>query len=176
MALAPPNERASVETAKDAVRYFHNDIDERPDSEEEAQRCRENGWILMIQRSSGIGVTRSPSTNTPISCLCLLVALKAFLWWKERWLSDSGMVSSSSILTVHETEPLEFNLWDIYDEFDARVGLATRVGGFVCFTTKITNVQTGRQLQGEDGEARRQLRASRRRGAYKQYRHVRKVD
>jgi hypothetical protein len=44
--LAPPDERSSSETAKVGVRYFHNDIDERPDSAEEAQRCRENGWDI----------------------------------------------------------------------------------------------------------------------------------
>jgi secondary thiamine-phosphate synthase enzyme len=28
------------------VRYKHNDIDLRPDSAEEAQRCRDNGWDI----------------------------------------------------------------------------------------------------------------------------------
>lgn len=46
LSLAPPDERSSSETAKDGVRYFHNDINERPDSAEEAQRCRENGWDI----------------------------------------------------------------------------------------------------------------------------------
>uniref|UniRef100_A0A7S2EWM7 Secondary thiamine-phosphate synthase enzyme n=1 Tax=Trieres chinensis TaxID=1514140 RepID=A0A7S2EWM7_TRICV len=42
--LAPPDERSSAETAREGVRYLHNDIEERPDGEEEAERCRENGW------------------------------------------------------------------------------------------------------------------------------------
>ena len=44
--LAPPDERSSAESAKAGVRYFHNDIDQRPDSPEEAQRCRDNGWKI----------------------------------------------------------------------------------------------------------------------------------
>lgn len=44
--LAPPDERSSAESAKAGVRYFHNDIDQRPDSPEEAQRCRDNGWEI----------------------------------------------------------------------------------------------------------------------------------
>ena len=44
--LAPPDERSSADSAKTGVRYFHNDIDQRPDSPEEAQRCRDNGWKI----------------------------------------------------------------------------------------------------------------------------------
>lgn len=44
--LAPPDERSSAEASQKGVRYFHNDIDQRPDSEEEAQRCRDNGWDI----------------------------------------------------------------------------------------------------------------------------------
>lgn len=46
LALAPPDERSSAPTATKGVTYFHNDIDKRPDSAEEAQRCRENGWDI----------------------------------------------------------------------------------------------------------------------------------
>jgi Uncharacterized conserved protein len=46
LSLAPPDERSSAETAQKGIRYFHNDIDQRPDSPEEAQRCRENGWDI----------------------------------------------------------------------------------------------------------------------------------
>jgi len=42
--LAPPDERSAHPTP--GVRYLHNDIDERPDSDAEAQRCRENGWDI----------------------------------------------------------------------------------------------------------------------------------
>ena len=42
--LAPPDERSSADAARGGIRYLHNNIDERPDSAEEAQRCRENGW------------------------------------------------------------------------------------------------------------------------------------
>mmetsp|Transcript_2921 Transcript_2921/g.4313 ORF Transcript_2921/g.4313 Transcript_2921/m.4313 type:complete len:234 (+) Transcript_2921:84-785(+) len=44
--IAPPDERSSSPTAKVGVRYFHNDIDQRPDSAGEAQRCRDNGWDI----------------------------------------------------------------------------------------------------------------------------------
>lgn len=44
--LAPPDERAAPTVAVAGVRYRHNDIDQRPDSMEEAQRCRENGWNI----------------------------------------------------------------------------------------------------------------------------------
>ena len=46
LSLAPPDERSSANTAQKDIRYFHNDIDKRPDSAEEAQRCRENGWDI----------------------------------------------------------------------------------------------------------------------------------
>jgi thiamine phosphate synthase YjbQ (UPF0047 family) len=46
LSLAPPDERSSSAAALSGVTYFHNDIDQRPDSEEEAQRCRENGWDI----------------------------------------------------------------------------------------------------------------------------------
>ena len=44
--LAPPDERSSSTFRKEGVRYYHNDIDVRPDNEEEAQRCRDNGWDI----------------------------------------------------------------------------------------------------------------------------------
>lgn len=44
--LAPPDERSEAATAREGTRYRHNDIDKRPDSAEEAQRCRENGWDI----------------------------------------------------------------------------------------------------------------------------------
>ena len=43
--LAPPDERSEAATSQN-VFYKHNDIDQRPDSEEEAQRCRDNGWNI----------------------------------------------------------------------------------------------------------------------------------
>jgi thiamine phosphate synthase YjbQ (UPF0047 family) len=46
LSIAPPDERSEAATAKAGVRYYHNDIDQRPDSQEEAQRCRENGWDI----------------------------------------------------------------------------------------------------------------------------------
>jgi thiamine phosphate synthase YjbQ (UPF0047 family) len=46
LSIAPPDERSEADTAKAGVRYYHNDIDQRPDSQEEAQRCRENGWDI----------------------------------------------------------------------------------------------------------------------------------
>lgn len=44
--LIPPDERSSAAIAKAGVRYLHNDIDKRPESDEEAQRCRDNGWNI----------------------------------------------------------------------------------------------------------------------------------
>uniref|UniRef100_A0A7S2XRV4 Secondary thiamine-phosphate synthase enzyme n=1 Tax=Attheya septentrionalis TaxID=420275 RepID=A0A7S2XRV4_9STRA len=49
--LAPPDERSSAETAQQGVTYYHNDIDQRPDSAEEAQRCRDNGWNIDDSQS-----------------------------------------------------------------------------------------------------------------------------
>eukprot|EP00585_Thalassiosira_rotula_P022682 CAMPEP_0196223402 /NCGR_PEP_ID=MMETSP0912-20130531/46641_1 /TAXON_ID=49265 /ORGANISM="Thalassiosira rotula, Strain GSO102" /LENGTH=148 /DNA_ID=CAMNT_0041502453 /DNA_START=57 /DNA_END=503 /DNA_ORIENTATION=+ len=44
--ICPPDERSSSKKRVEGVRYLHNDIDQRPDSEEEAQRCRDNGWDI----------------------------------------------------------------------------------------------------------------------------------
>jgi thiamine phosphate synthase YjbQ (UPF0047 family) len=44
--IAPPDERSLSASKQDGVRYYHNDIDERPDSDEEAVRCRINGWDI----------------------------------------------------------------------------------------------------------------------------------
>ena len=44
--LAPPDERSESKSSQKGKFYKHNDIDKRPDSEEEAQRCRENGWDI----------------------------------------------------------------------------------------------------------------------------------
>ena len=44
--ICPPDERSSSEKKAVGVRYLHNDIDHRPDGEEEAQRCRDNGWDI----------------------------------------------------------------------------------------------------------------------------------
>lgn len=44
--LAPPDDRSEVPTTEGGVAYLHNDIDERPDSSDERQRCRENGWDI----------------------------------------------------------------------------------------------------------------------------------
>jgi thiamine phosphate synthase YjbQ (UPF0047 family) len=56
LSLAPPDERSvgvaaagtSTNTgdASTRRRYYHNDIDQRPESQEEAERCRENGWDI----------------------------------------------------------------------------------------------------------------------------------
>ena len=42
--ICPPDERSSSDRRADGVRYMHNDIDMRPDGEDEAERCRINGW------------------------------------------------------------------------------------------------------------------------------------
>jgi len=44
--LAPPDERSSAASAMPGVRYLHNDIDKRPESAEERQRCLDNGWDI----------------------------------------------------------------------------------------------------------------------------------
>uniref|UniRef100_A0A7S1Y7Z6 Secondary thiamine-phosphate synthase enzyme n=1 Tax=Grammatophora oceanica TaxID=210454 RepID=A0A7S1Y7Z6_9STRA len=43
--LAPPDERSTT-GGVEGVSYKHNDIELRPDSPEEAQRCKENGWNI----------------------------------------------------------------------------------------------------------------------------------
>lgn len=48
--LAPPDERTlsagDKQRYQSGVRYMHNDISLRPESEEEKQRCLENGWDI----------------------------------------------------------------------------------------------------------------------------------
>ena len=44
--ICPPDERSSSPKSVKGTRYLHNDIERRPDSPEEAQRCRENGWDI----------------------------------------------------------------------------------------------------------------------------------
>lgn len=44
--LVPPDERSETTKRQEQRRYFHNDIDQRPDGDEEAQRCRDNGWDI----------------------------------------------------------------------------------------------------------------------------------
>jgi len=46
LSICPPDERSSADMRVPGVRYLHNDIDQRPDSKQEAQRCRENGWDI----------------------------------------------------------------------------------------------------------------------------------
>lgn len=43
--LAPPDDRSEI-GASAGVAYLHNDIDVRPESEDERQRCLENGWEI----------------------------------------------------------------------------------------------------------------------------------
>ena len=44
--LAPPDDRSSIGAGADVrdVRYLHNDIDVRPESDDERERCLANGW------------------------------------------------------------------------------------------------------------------------------------
>ena len=42
--LAPPDDRSMIGVPGRGVSYLHNDIDERPESADERQRCLENGW------------------------------------------------------------------------------------------------------------------------------------
>jgi thiamine phosphate synthase YjbQ (UPF0047 family) len=44
--LAPADERSEAAVATAGVRYLHNDIDQRPEGAEEAERCRDNGWNI----------------------------------------------------------------------------------------------------------------------------------
>lgn len=58
LALVPPDERLVTATTTSSTtpsrgttpptswRYQHNDLDQRPESQAEAQRCRENGWDI----------------------------------------------------------------------------------------------------------------------------------
>ena len=42
--LAPADDRSEVGHAGAGVRYAHNDIELRPESADELERCLENGW------------------------------------------------------------------------------------------------------------------------------------
>ena len=42
--LAPPDDRSEIGAPAGGVSYEHNDIDTRPESEDERQRCLDNGW------------------------------------------------------------------------------------------------------------------------------------
>ena len=42
--LAPPDDRSEIGVPAGGVSYEHNDIDARPESEDERQRCLDNGW------------------------------------------------------------------------------------------------------------------------------------
>ena len=44
LALAPPDDRSTAGAPGAGVAYLHNDIDQRPDSADERERCLENGW------------------------------------------------------------------------------------------------------------------------------------
>jgi thiamine phosphate synthase YjbQ (UPF0047 family) len=44
--LIPPDERSLSSGAGQGVRYQHNDIDQRPESADEAARCVANGWDI----------------------------------------------------------------------------------------------------------------------------------
>jgi thiamine phosphate synthase YjbQ (UPF0047 family) len=44
--LAPPDERSAIGTDGSGIAYLHNDIGQRPDSEDERRRCVENGWDI----------------------------------------------------------------------------------------------------------------------------------
>jgi thiamine phosphate synthase YjbQ (UPF0047 family) len=89
--LAPPDDRsvaaaktAPTATAEDddggnhprrrltdnAVRYEHNDIDQRPESDDEAQRCRDNGWDIDDGR-----VLRAWREQEPINAHSHLIAM-----------------------------------------------------------------------------------------------------
>ena len=46
LSLIPADERSHPAVATSGRRYEHNDIDSRPEFEEEAQRCRDNGWKI----------------------------------------------------------------------------------------------------------------------------------
>ena len=58
--LAPPDDRSAVPTPQGGVSYFHNDIDKRPDSEDERQRCIDNGWeIANMDGPKGLAAWRA---------------------------------------------------------------------------------------------------------------------
>jgi thiamine phosphate synthase YjbQ (UPF0047 family) len=59
--LAPPDDRSNVPTPQTGgVSYFHNDIDKRPDSEDERKRCLDNGWdINSMDGQKGLAAWRA---------------------------------------------------------------------------------------------------------------------
>lgn len=61
LTLAPPDERSAAATAENAgVRYQHNDIDRRPATAKEADRCRANGWdVDRMDGPTGLAAWRA---------------------------------------------------------------------------------------------------------------------
>lgn len=50
--LIPPDERSAARQRQSGVRYEHNDIDQRPESAAEAERCRLNGWNVATDAAA----------------------------------------------------------------------------------------------------------------------------
>jgi len=67
--LAPPDDRSSIGTDA-GVNYQHNDIDLRPESEDERQRCLENGWDVTDE-----AMLRAWRAQEPINCHSHLAAM-----------------------------------------------------------------------------------------------------
>lgn len=44
--IAPPDDRSAIGNPSAGISYEHNDIDERPESGDEHQRCLDNGWDI----------------------------------------------------------------------------------------------------------------------------------
>lgn len=67
--LAPPDDRSSIGMGA-GVRYQHNDIDLRPESDDERQRCLENGWDV-----TDAAVLSAWRAQEPINCHSHLAAM-----------------------------------------------------------------------------------------------------
>lgn len=70
--LAPPDDRSVVGVAGRGVHYTHNDIDERPDSEDERQRCLENGWDVDDPKALEAWRAQEPiNAHSHLACMLL---------------------------------------------------------------------------------------------------------
>ena len=85
LGLAPPDDRSAVPVPGGGISYLHNDIDERPDSEDERQRCVENGWdVSSVAGPRGLAAWRA---QEPINAHSHLLSM---------------LLGSSESIPVHE--------------------------------------------------------------------------
>ena len=73
LSLAPPDERSAAAARREGVRWLHNDIDQRPDSDAERARCAANGWD--VTRDGGDRGLAAWRAQEPINAHSHLLAM-----------------------------------------------------------------------------------------------------